>query len=143
MKASAALADLPRPLYFFDGYCVLCSRFVAFCLKRDTEGRLKFASAQSTTGRRVLEALALPDDTLDRTILLLDGDKLYIRSTAVLRALRHVQGPMRWLYALILVPAFVRDPIYDVVARNRFRWFGRRDSCLLPSPQTRSRFIDL
>lgn len=143
MKAPATLADLPRPLYFFDGHCVLCSRFVAFCLKHDPQGQLKFASSQSATGIRVVEALGLPEDTLDRTILLLDGDRVYARSAAVLRALRHLQGRVRWLQPLILVPAFLRDPLYDLVARNRIRWFGRLDACLLPSPQTRSRFIDL
>lgn len=139
----AGLADLPQPLYFFDGQCVLCSRFVAFCLKRDPTGRLKFASAQSALGRRVLAALGLPDDTLDRTILLLEGETIYARSTAVLRALRHLKGPARFLYPLVLVPRILRDPIYDVVARHRLRWFGRLDACLVPSPQTRDRFIDL
>ena len=143
MKLPAALGDLPQPLYFFDGYCVLCSRFVAFCLKRDPEGRLKFASAQSGLGRRVLSDLDLPDDTLDRTILLLEGDRVYTRSTAALRAVRHLKGPARWLYPLILVPKILRDPIYDIIARNRIRWFGRLESCLVPSPQTRDRFIDL
>jgi predicted DCC family thiol-disulfide oxidoreductase YuxK len=143
VKVPAALGDLPQPLYFFDGYCVLCSRFVAFCLKRDPEGRLKFASAQSALGRRVLLALDLPDDTLDRTILLLESDHLYTRSTAALHALRHLKGPARWLYPLILVPKILRDPIYDIVARNRIRWFGRLDACLVPSPETRDRFIDL
>lgn len=143
MKAPAALADLPRPLYFFDGRCVLCSRFVAFCLKHDPQGRLKFASSQSATGTRVVEALGLPENTLDRTILLLDGDAIYARSTAVLRALRHLEGPVRWLKPLLLLPAFLRDPLYDLVARNRIRWFGRLDACLVPSPETRSRFIDL
>jgi predicted DCC family thiol-disulfide oxidoreductase YuxK len=143
VKLPAALGDLPQPLYFFDGYCVLCSRFVAFCLKRDPEGRLKFASAQSGLGRRVLSDLDLPDDTLDRTILLLEGDRVYTRSTAALRAVRHLKGPARWLYPLILVPKILRDPIYDMIARNRIRWFGRLESCLVPSPQTRDRFIDL
>lgn len=143
MKIPAGLSDLPQPLYFFDGQCVLCSRFVAFCLKRDPEGRLKFASAQSEVGRRVLASLGLPDDTLDRTILLLEDQVVYTRSTAVLRALRHLKGPARWLYPLILVPKILRDPVYDVVARNRIRWFGRLDACLVPSPQTRDRFIDL
>lgn len=143
MKAPPALSDLPRPLYFFDGYCGLCSRFVAFCLARDPTGRLKFASAQSTLGRRVLDALALPDDTFDRTILLIDGDAVYTRSTAVLRALRHLSGPIRLLQPLLLVPTVLRDPIYDIVARARYRWFGRRDACLVPTPQTRDRFIDL
>ncbi len=143
MKAPAALADLPRPLYFFDGHCVLCSRFVAFCLKHDPQGRLKFASSQSATGTRVVEVLGLPENTLDRTILMLDGDAIYARSTAVLRALRYLEGPIRWLKPLLLLPAFLRDPLYDLVARNRIRWFGRLDACLVPSPQTRSRFIDL
>ncbi len=143
MKVPPALADLPQPLYFFDGECVLCSRFVAFCLKRDPDGRLKFASAQSPLGKRVLGALGLPDDTLDRTILLLEDGRVYTRSTAALRALRHLRGPARWLYPLILVPKVLRDPIYDVVARNRIRWFGRLNACLVPSPQTRDRFIDL
>lgn len=143
MKVPAVLGDLPQPLYFFDGYCVLCSRFVAFCLKRDPEGRLKFASAQSALGRRVLLALDLPDDMLDRTILLLESDRLYTRSTAVLHALRHLKGPARWLYPLILVPKILRDPIYDIVARNRIRWFGRLDACLVPSTETKDRFIDL
>ena len=143
MKIPAALADLPRPLYFFDGHCVLCSRFVAFCLRRDPRGRLKFASTQSATGTRVVAALGLPGDTLDRTILLLDGDEVLARSAAVLRALRYLEGPARLLRPLILLPAFLRDPLYDLVARNRIRWFGRRDSCLVPSPEMRSRFIDL
>ena len=99
MRLPAALGDLPRPLYFFDGYCVLCSGFVAFCLARDPEGRLKFASAQSALGQRVLKELGLPDGTFDRTILLLDGDEVHVRSAAVLRSLRHLRGPVRWLQA--------------------------------------------
>lgn len=143
MKAPAALADLPQPLYFFDGHCVLCSRFVAFCIARDSAGHLKFASAQSETGRRVVEALGLPADTLDRTILLLEDMSIHTRSTAVLRALRYLDGMWRFLYPLIVVPKFLRDPLYDVVARNRLRWFGRLDACIVPSPRILGRFIDL
>lgn len=143
MNLPAALTVLPQPLYFFDGQCVLCSRFVAFCLNRDPDGHLKFASAQSALGRRILLDLGLPDDTLDRTILLLEDGRVYTRSTAALRALRHLRGPARWLTPLVLVPKFLRDPVYDLIARNRIRWFGRLDSCLVPTPQTRDRFIDL
>ena len=143
MKAPASLGDLPRPVYFFDGHCVLCSAFVAFCLKRDPAGVLRFASAQSALGQRVLKALDLPEETLDRTILLLDGGEVYLRSTAVLRALNHLHGPVRWLQPLLGVPAFIRDPIYDVIARNRYRWFGRTATCFVPTPETRLRFIDL
>jgi predicted DCC family thiol-disulfide oxidoreductase YuxK len=143
VKLPAALGDLPRPLYFFDGYCVLCSSFVAFCLAHDPEGRLKFASAQSALGQRVLKELGLPEGTFDRTILLLDGEDVHARSAAVLRALRYLRGPVRWLRPLLLLPAWLRDPIYDLIARNRYRWFGQRPSCFVPSAATRDRFIDL
>ena len=143
MKLPPALCNLPRPLYFFDGYCVLCSGFVAFCLARDPDGRLKFASAQSALGERVLAELGLPAGTLDRTILLLDGDEVHVRSAAVLRSLRHLRGPVRWLQPLLVIPAFLRDPLYDLIARNRYRWFGRRPSCFVPASGLRDRFIDL
>lgn len=143
MKLPPQLADLPRPLYFFDGHCALCSLFVRFCLSHDREGRLKFASAQSVLGHHVVEALGLPHRALDRTILLIDGDDAYLQSTAALRSLRYLEGWPRWLKPLLLVPAAVRDPIYDLVARNRYRWFGRRPACFVPTPQTRDRFLDL
>src|SRR4051812_38345438 len=113
MKIPQVLADLPRPLYFFDGHCVLCSGFVAFCLAHDPAGQLKFASTQSALGCRVAKSLDLPEGALDRTILLLEGEDAYIRSTAVLRALRYLHGPVRLLRPLQLIPAFVRDPVYD------------------------------
>jgi predicted DCC family thiol-disulfide oxidoreductase YuxK len=143
VKLPAALGDLPQPLCFFDGYCVLCSGFVAFCLARDPGGRLKFASAQSALGRRVLAALGLPDNTFQRTILLLESGEVHVRSAAVLRALRYLEGPVRWLRPLELAPAPLRDPIYDLIARNRYRWFGQRPACFVPTAATRDRFIDL
>ena len=143
MRTPAALGDLPRPLYFFDGHCVLCSRFVAFCLARDPDGRLKFASTQSALGLRVLKALALPDRTFERTILLIDGEDVYVRSAAVLRSLRYLRGASWLLQPLLLIPAALRDPLYDLVARNRYRWFGRRPGCFVPTAATRDRFIDL
>jgi predicted DCC family thiol-disulfide oxidoreductase YuxK len=138
-----SLADLPQPLYFFDGYCPLCSGFVQFCFRHDGDGMLKFASAQSPLGARVLDALGLPGNTLDRTILLVEGDEVFSQSTAVLHALRHLRGWPRWLLPLRWLPRIVRDSIYDLVARHRYRWFGQRPACFVPVPGTRNRFIDL
>jgi predicted DCC family thiol-disulfide oxidoreductase YuxK len=143
MKLPTALADLPQPLYFFDGYCVLCSSFVGFCLSHDGDGRLKFASTQSVLGQHVVQALGLPVSTLDRTILLIEEDAVYMQSTAALRSLRHLKGWPRLLEPLSQLPAFLRDPVYGLVARNRYRWFGRRPTCFVPTPQTRDRFVDL
>jgi predicted DCC family thiol-disulfide oxidoreductase YuxK len=143
MKIPAALASLPQPIYFFDGYCVLCSGFVNFCLKHDGDGQLKFATTQSVLGQHVAHALKLPVGTLDRTVLLVEGGEAYLRSSAALRSLAHLKGWPRWLRPLKAIPAFLRDPVYDLVARNRYRWFGHRPSCHLPTPQTRDRFVDL
>lgn len=143
MKLPATLCDLPQPLYFFDGYCVLCSGFVGFCLSHDGDGRLKFASTQSALGQQVVQALGLPASTLDRTILLIEDDTVYTQSAAVLRSLRHLKGWPRLLQPLLGLPAFLRDPLYDLIARNRYRWFGRRPTCFVPTPQTRDRFVDL
>ena len=143
MKLPESLADLPQPLYFFDGYCVLCSGFVQFCFRHDGDGTLKFASAQSPLGARLLETLGLPTETLERTILLVERDEVFSQSTAILRSLRHLRGWPRWLVPLRWVPRFIRDPIYDLIARNRYKWFGRRPACFVPTPETRARFIDL
>ena len=143
MKLPPQLADLPQPIYFFDGYCVLYSGFVNFCLKHDGDGQLKFATTQSALGQRVAQAFGLPKGTLDRTILLIEDGEAFVRSTAALRSLRHLRGWARRLGPLSAIPAFVRDPVYDLVARNRYRWFGHRPSCHLPTSQTRNRFIDL
>ena len=109
MKLPSALADLPQPLYFFDGYCVLCGGFVGFCLRHDGDGRLKFASTQSVLGHHVVQALGLPVSTLDRTILLIEDDTVYRQSTAALRSLRHLKGWPRLLQPLLELPAFLRE----------------------------------
>jgi len=144
VKIPEALVDLPQPLYLFDGYCVLCSGFVNFCLRHDGDRQLKFATTQSATGARVVAALGLPADALDRTVLLIEDGEAALQSTAALRAMRHLRGwPRRLLAPLIVLPAFLRDPVYDLVARNRYRWFGQRSTCHLPDADTRQRFIDL
>ncbi|MBS0539287.1 MAG: DUF393 domain-containing protein [Proteobacteria bacterium] len=143
MRLPAALADIPRPLYVFDGYCVLCSGFVEFCLTHDGDGELKFASSQSALGRGIVQALGLPQDTLDRTVLLIEDDTVHLRSTAALKSLNHLAGWPRLLRPLQVIPAALRDPIYGLVARNRYRWFDRRTTCFAPTPENRARFIDL
>ncbi|HTR87249.1 MAG TPA: DCC1-like thiol-disulfide oxidoreductase family protein [Reyranella sp.] len=135
--------NVPQPLYLFDGYCVLCSGFVQFCLRHDGDGQLKFAANQSPLGQRIVAMLDLPPGTTDRTVLLIEDDQVFSQSTAALRALRHLKGWPRLLRPFALVPRFLRDPVYDLIAHNRYRWFGRRTSCFVPTPEIRSRFVDL
>jgi predicted DCC family thiol-disulfide oxidoreductase YuxK len=125
----------------FDGVCNLCSHSVRFMLEHDVGGRLRFASVQSEIGRELLDRNGI--DALDpQTFLLIDGDDVYMRSDAALEIARDL-GAWRWLRILRVVPRGIRDWLYALVARNRYRWFGKRQVCFVPSEEQRARFIDV
>jgi predicted DCC family thiol-disulfide oxidoreductase YuxK len=134
-------SDLPTPLVLYDGVCNLCVGGVRFVMARDARARVRFASMQSPMGQRLLARFGLPVDEL-KTFVLIEGGTPFTRSTAALSVARYLDGLWPWLYALIVVPRPIRDAVYDWVARNRYRWFGRRDACLVPDPRFRDRFID-
>ncbi len=130
------------PVVLYDGVCPLCAGSVLFLARCDPARRLRFATLQSAAARRLLAArgLAAPDGEA-ATVLLLEGDVLYRRSEAVLRALRRLSAPWCWLGMLRLAPRWLRDGIYLAVARRRRRWFGHRDRCRLPAPDLADRFL--
>jgi predicted DCC family thiol-disulfide oxidoreductase YuxK len=128
-------------LILFDGVCNLCNGFVQFVIARDPLGVFQFGALQSTSGRHVLARHGRPDPLPDTIVLVADG-KTYTRSTAVLHVARRLTFPWPLAFALIAVPRPIRDGIYALVARHRYRWFGRRDQCMIPTPLLRSRFID-
>ncbi len=128
-------------LVLFDGVCNLCNGFVQFVIARDSAGRFQFAALQSASARRVLERHAAPTPVPD-AIVLVDEGQLFTRSTAALRIARRLTFPWPLAYAFIAVPRPLRDLIYNRIARHRYRWFGKRDRCMLPAPSLRSRFID-
>jgi len=134
--------DIGTPVILFDGECNLCNGFVRFVLPRDPAGRFKFAPLQSPVGQEMLRGHALPTNALS-SVVLAEGDKVSTRSTAVLRILRGLKAPWPAVYALVLIPRPLRDAVYDWIARNRYRWFGQRDTCLIPTPENRRRFLDL
>ena len=128
------------PVVLFDGVCNLCNGAVSFLMDRDPERRLRFAALQSEAGARLLRQFTIAADPLE-TLILVEGGRTYLRSTAVLRALRHVRGPWRIVSWLLAIPRGLRDPVYAFVARNRYRWFGTRKSCRVPTPADRERFL--
>lgn len=128
-------------LVLFDGVCHLCNRFVQFVIVRDSAGQFQFGALQSASARRVLDLHDIPDPRPD-TIVLVDEGRAFTRSAAALRIALKLPFPWPLAYGLIAVPRPLRDWIYDVIARNRFRWFGKRKHCMLPAPALRSRFID-
>lgn len=131
------------PVVLFDGVCNLCNASVRFILDREHDRRLRFASLQSPAARRVLaEADVADPDALPDSIVLVDGDGVHTRSTAALRICRHLRAPWSWMRVFAIVPAGLRDALYSVIARNRYRWFGRKDACGLPRPEYAARFLE-
>ena len=123
---------------FFDGVCGLCNGFVDFVLPRDLKQNLRFSPLQSESAATYLAPELTKDLT---TIVFYDDGEVYLRSEAVIRALSYL-GP-RWslLKIFLIIPAFARDAIYKIIATNRYKWFGEKETCRLPSPEERSRFI--
>ena len=124
----------------FDGVCNLCHGAVRFFIKRDSERHLRFASLQSESGRRILEKHGLPNDYLS-SVVFVEGENFYLDSTAFLKACRHLGFPWSAANVFLLIPRPIPDLIYKWIARNRYRWFGKMDSCSLPEPADADRFL--
>lgn len=131
--------EMPRVI-LFDGECNFCDASVQFIIRRDPKGRFKFASLQSEAGRTLLQQCGVPEQ-IDSFVYLEDR-RYYTKSSAALRVCKQLKGLWKLAYALLLVPKPIRDGVYDIIARNRYRWFGKKDSCMLPSPEMRERFIE-
>ena len=133
-----------RPVILFDGVCNLCNSAVRWVIERDKEERFDFASLQSDAARRELVKVmdANEIDALPDSIVLLDSDGVHVRSAAALRIARGLGYPFALLRLGIVLPRPIRDLIYDLIARNRYRWFGRRDTCMTPTPDIAARFLD-
>jgi predicted DCC family thiol-disulfide oxidoreductase YuxK len=125
----------------FDGLCNLCSGSVQFVIAHDPAERFHFAALQSASGRRLLQQHGVTDSLPDSIVLVEDG-RIFTRSTAALRIARRLPFPWLLLAALLAVPRPLRDWVYDLAARYRYRWFGKLDRCMTPTAALRSRFLD-
>lgn len=129
------------PVILFDGVCNLCNGAVTWVIERDTHAQFRFASLQSDAARSALSSVAAPAIMPD-SIVLLDADGVHVRSDAALRIGAALGFPWSLLSLARIVPRVIRDAVYDYIARNRYRWFGRRDVCMLPAPGVANRFLD-
>ena len=129
-----------HPVLLFDGVCNLCTGVVRFVIRRDPEARFRFAALQSEVGQAMLADFDLPRADFE-TFVLLEGGRVYTRSTAALRVARGLSGAWPVLYALSAIPRPVRDFVYGIVARYRYRWFGRQEQCMIPTPDIAERFL--
>lgn len=129
-----------QDVLMFDGVCNLCNSSVNFIIDHDPKGHFKFAALQSDFGQEKLKELGYNTEDFD-SLVLLSGGKVYKKSSAALRIARKLNGLYPLLYIFIIIPPFIRHALYDVIARNRYKWWGKRDSCRMPTPELRSRFV--
>lgn len=128
------------PVIFFDGFCNLCNGAVQFTIKRDRKNIFRFASLQSNYAKEKLIDFTFQAKQGESMVLLENG-KLYERSTAALRVAKRLGGLWPMLYAFIIIPRFIRDAVYNYVAKNRYKWFGKQESCWVPTPELKEKFL--
>ncbi|MFT5166128.1 MAG: putative DCC family thiol-disulfide oxidoreductase YuxK [Saprospiraceae bacterium] len=128
------------PIVLFDGVCNLCNGAVKFAIKRDKKAVLHFASLQSDLAGELMRKHNIEEHQL-KTFIFIEKDKAYTRSTAGLKLVKSFGGVWSLLYAFIIIPKPIRDAVYNLISNNRYRWFGKQESCMIPTPEIRARFL--
>jgi predicted DCC family thiol-disulfide oxidoreductase YuxK len=133
-------AEHTTQIVLFDGKCNLCARSVQFIIRRDARRRFRFAPRESDAGTALLAPYGMVETPPNSIVLISDG-RVYLRSDAALRIAAQLRWPWPLLGAFLLIPAPLRDCAYRFIAKRRYRWFGESDSCWVPTPELRSRFL--
>lgn len=128
-------------IILFDGVCNLCNGAINFIIKHDPKGIFKFASLQGETGEKLLAQHNIDPQETD-SIVLIDNDQVSVKSSAALRIAKNLNQGYPLLFGFMIIPTFIRNGVYDFIAANRYKWFGKKESCMLPTPELRSRFLD-
>jgi predicted DCC family thiol-disulfide oxidoreductase YuxK len=130
-----------NPIILFDGVCNLCNSTVQFVIKNDTKKIFRFASLQSSFGQNILQQHQLNTKELS-SLVVLEKDFIYTKSTGALHIAQKLKFPFNLLYGLIIVPPFIRNAVYKFVAKNRYKWFGKTETCWVPTPELKTLFLD-
>ena len=130
-----------KNIVLFDGVCNLCNRLIRFIIKRDPKAIFRFAALQSKAGQEILIQMKLPKNDMDSVVYINEGE-YFFRSSAILHILHDLGGVWKLFYVLIVIPSFCRDFIYSIVARTRYKVFGKKETCMVPTPELQQRFLD-
>lgn len=125
----------------FDGVCNFCNYWVNFAIKRDSKKKLRFTPLQGETAKRLLPQHNINPTSLS-SVIFIDNRKAWTQSSAAIRICKHLDGGWKLFYGLIIIPKFIRDFFYNIIARNRYKWFGKKESCMVPAQDLRERFLD-
>jgi len=142
MKKNKKIDEITKEkaIVLFDGYCNLCSWSVQFIIKRDSKDYFRFASLQSEIAKEILNRFNLPEN-FDESVVLVENQNIYFKSSAALRIAKKLKGLWKYLYYFIYFPKFIRDFIYDIIAKNRFKWFGKKEKCFIPTNELERKFL--
>ena len=132
-----------KHLILFDGVCNFCYSSVLYVIKRDKKNKFLFASLQSKTGKTIINKFNI-DTTQTDSILLFKPSfyKIYSKSTAALQISKSLDFPVKFLAIFLIIPDFIRDWFYDYIAKNRYKWYGKKESCMIPTPDLKAKFLD-
>lgn len=134
--------EVLKKIVLFDGVCDLCNKSVQFIVKRDVADVFRLASLQSDFGQKFLEQHQKSTTDFDSIILIDENNKFYTESTAALKIAQDLKG-VKWMRFFLILPKFIRDGVYRVVAKHRYKWFGKRAECMIPTPELKAKFIDV
>lgn len=130
-----------KHIILFDGVCNLCNNAITFVIQRDKKDLFVYAPLQSTAGEKLIKQHSIDTSKID-SIILIKNQKAYTKSTAALRIARKLSGLWPLLAVFLILPVFIRNWVYDYIAQNRYKWFGKKDACMIPTPELKEKFLD-
>ncbi|TXK76529.1 thiol-disulfide oxidoreductase DCC family protein [Mesonia sp. K4-1] len=138
------MENLPKnkKIILFDGVCTLCNNAIDFIIKKDHKNQFVFASLQSDVGQKLTEERGIDTSQIDSMILIIPGEAYYIKSTAALQIFKRLKGIISLTRIFLPLPQSFRDGVYDIIAKNRYKWFGKKETCRMPSPEEKAKFLD-
>ena len=129
-----------KGLILFDGVCNFCNSSVNFIIRKDKRDNFRFLALQSERGQKIVKQYHLDPENL-QTVILLQNGKIYTRSTAALRIAKQLNGGWKLFYGFVIVPPVIRDFFYNIISRNRYKWWGKQESCMIPGPHVKKKFL--
>ncbi|GAB1858483.1 DUF393 domain-containing protein [Flavobacteriaceae bacterium MHTCC 0001] len=138
------MIDIPndKQLILFDGVCNLCNTSIQYVIKKDKHNRFIFAALQSKVGESVIKQFGIDTTAVDSILLYKSEKDIYSKSTAALMVASQLGLPTNILGIFLIVPKFIRDWVYDFIAKNRYKWYGKKESCMVPTPELRGKFLE-
>lgn len=127
-------------IILFDGVCNLCNSSVNFVIRKDKNDVFRFAALQSEIGKKYINKFSIDPSQTD-SIILVEGEKHYVKSSAALTIAKSLKGVYPLFYGFMIIPNFIRNWVYDYIAKNRYKWYGKKESCMIPTPELKSKFL--